>query len=520
MHCSGFGAGSFMPYMAGCSRTMYGRFGGTVMNRGIPALIICLLLMVPLWAMGEAAMQVSGDHFTVGEVVDLEIQDAKDASCIYSVWLDGEKIFQTKEPDTHLNVSYRPRQEGNYEVRADLTLKSGEKQLVSAAFSVEAGEAEPEKQYSQRDGWWKNKSYKDSNLDAAGCAIFTLSHALHRMGIEGEETEPAALGKKYAFCLVKGGTSNVMLIREAGEAFVFQTRADLYENKNEIISQFRDGAMFSFSIVLGHIALAAELSPDESKVLIVDSAPGVTLERIKKGNMYYLDDKGKYVKFTDLADVPGSRYYLESQQWGGLNYYLDLSYVARRGVRLIKPYWLRLEENGESLPADMVSFGTVQCEITVNKASETVPTRALTWRSATETPMAAYITGTKGVTLTDRSGKKLKTIKGRSVMLVLGVEDDKVQVRYDEAIGYVPSKSVELLNLTKVTGTPGVLSLNGNVSGRATIRVRYNPGGKLMDNIKTGTPIVVLSEEKDYYQIEVSGRRGYVQKEYVTLPEE
>ena len=98
-----------MPYMAGCSRTMYGRYGGTVMKRGIPALVICLLLMVPLWAMGEAAMQVSGDHFTVGEVVDLEIQDAKDASCIYSVWLDGEKIFQTKEPDTHLNVSYRPR---------------------------------------------------------------------------------------------------------------------------------------------------------------------------------------------------------------------------------------------------------------------------------------------------------------------------------------------------------------------------------------------------------------------------
>ena len=487
------------------------------MNKWKSTLIICLLLLLSVLACGHAAAEGESHAYKVGDVVDLQIADEKDVTCIYTVFLDGQKIYQSKEPDTHMNVSYRPREAGNYEIRADLTYKSGETRQLTAAFTVEPGPEQTGGPYSQRDGWWKDKTYRKSNLDAAGCAIFTLSHALHRMGIEGEDSEPAPLAVKYALCLVKGGTSNVWLIREAAEQFTFQTQADLLTNKNEIVREFRDGAMFSFSIVLGHIALAADLSEDGKMVEIVDSAPGVTLERIKKASMYYRNEKGEYVAFTDLSQVPGTRYYLETQQWGGLTYYLDLDYVARRGVRLIKPYWLRLEENGESLPADLVQFGTVQSTITVNKKERLVPTDSLVWRSSTPTPMACYISGTKAVNMTDTAGKKVKSIPGRTVLPVLNVLEDQVQVRYDDIVGYVAKKSVEVFELADVTGTPGVLSLKGRTSGKAQVRVRYTDGGKLMDNIRIGTPVVVLSETKESYEVEVDGRRGFVQKEYVTL---
>ena len=97
------------------------------------------------------------------------------------------------------------------------------------------------------------------------------------------------------------------------------------------------------------------------------------------------------------------------------------------------------------------------------------------------------------------------------------MREDQVQVRYDDIVGYVAKKSVEVFELADVTGTPGVLSLKGRTSGKAQVRVRYTDGGKLMDNIRIGTPVVVLSETKESYEVEVDGRRGFVQKEYVTL---
>ena len=131
--------------------------------------------------------------------------------------------------------------------------------------------------------------------------------------------------------------------------------------------------------------------------------------------------------------------------------------------------------------------------------------------------MAACVSGTKAVNLTDSAGKKSKSIPARTVLPVLGILEDQVQVRYDDIVGYVAKKNVEVFELSDVTGTPGVLSLNGKTGGKAQIRVRYKDGGKLMDNIRIGTPVVVLSETKESYEVEVDGRRGYVQKEFVTL---
>ncbi len=482
--------------------------------------MLLLLLIVPCLGLAEPEMVCDQTVCATGGVVDLHISGADNATCTYSVYADGELIF-TGEPDTHLSASYRPRKPGAYTIQAALQFPDGTEKKLFVSFTVTGEETDSASViYSQRDGWWKDKSYRDSDLDKSGCAIFTLSHALYRMGLMDESTFPAQLGKTYASCLITGGTSVVRLINQAAEDFGFQTRSDLIESKNEIKRQFQDGAMFSFAIVFGHIALATDLTSDGKKVEVVDSAPGVTFERIK-GSMYIRDGSGKYEKITDPGQIPGIRYYFETAQFGGASYFLDFSYVAGRGVRLIKPYQVIWHEDGTDVPVELLKFGTMFCEVTkTGKKTHVVPTADIQWRARTQEKTAALITGTKAVPLKDAGGNKLKTVPGRTVLPVLEIGEKQLKVRYDTVTGYIDSKGTELIPLSFLQVKTGFLSLNGSVSGRAKIKVRQTPGGKLLDEYPTGTEIAIFGEKDDAYEIEAEGRRGFVQKDYVTFEEQ
>lgn len=191
--------------------------------------------------------------------------------------------------------------------------------------------------YSQSSGYWKDQKYRTSTLEISGCAIFALSHALDRLGWEGEEITPQALAKKYAFCLVDGGTLNSTLVGNAGDDLGFKTRFDLYKDLPTIESRLEQGAMFSFAVVSGHIALVTEMSPDGSMMHIVDSAPSATWERIKNAQLYKQEADGSFSPITSLAQLDGIRYYPENNAFGGADYWLESRYVVKRGVRLIQP---------------------------------------------------------------------------------------------------------------------------------------------------------------------------------------
>ena len=190
--------------------------------------------------------------------------------------------------------------------------------------------------FSQSSGWWANRKYGGSNLQKSGCAIFALSHALQWLGFEGEEITPDALAKKYAFCLREDGTINSTLVGNAGDDLGFKTRYDLYHDLRTISTKFEEGAVFSFAVVSGHIAMAADISSDGSMVRVIDSAPSATWERIGQ-NKLYIQQNGAFVPIDDLADIPGIRYYPETDAFGGASYWLESSYAARRGLRLIQP---------------------------------------------------------------------------------------------------------------------------------------------------------------------------------------
>ena len=191
--------------------------------------------------------------------------------------------------------------------------------------------------YGQQDTSWHGVKYRHSDLETSGCAIFALSHALQLMGYEGDEILPENLAKEYAFCLVEGGTLNSTLVGNAGKNLGFKTRYDLYENLGEIADKTRQGAMWSFMVAKGHIAAVVGISEDGKMFRIIDSAPSATFERMENASMYLQNEDGTFSPITDLAQVPGARFYLETNGYNGMEYWLEGSYVARQGVRLIMP---------------------------------------------------------------------------------------------------------------------------------------------------------------------------------------
>ncbi len=212
---------------------------------------------------------------------------------------------------------------------------NSETQAVKKAFSPKQEKKVPAL-YSQSDGTWENAPYKKSTLQTSGCAIFALSHALDRLGYQGDEISPQALAKEYAFCLVDGGTLNSTLIGNAGDDLGYKTRYELYEDYYTIKKKLEEGAMFSFAVVAGHIAMVDGISEDGTMFHIVDSAPSATFERIKKAQLYIKNTDGTFSAVTALNQIPNAKYYFETNAYGALEYYLESSYVTKRGVRLIQ----------------------------------------------------------------------------------------------------------------------------------------------------------------------------------------
>ncbi|MBE5804031.1 MAG: hypothetical protein E7316_05910 [Clostridiales bacterium] len=190
--------------------------------------------------------------------------------------------------------------------------------------------------YSQSSGYWKDQPYGKSTLEHSGCAIFALSHVLQRMGFEGEKITPEYLAANYSFALREGGTINATLVGNVGDDLGYKTRYELYESLPTIQQKLSEGAMFTFEVASGHIAAVVGQSEDGVMFHIVDSAPSATWERIKNAQFHHREADGSFTPITTLAELEGVRYYIENDAFGGAEYWLDASYVARRGVRLIQ----------------------------------------------------------------------------------------------------------------------------------------------------------------------------------------
>ena len=288
---------------------------------------------------GEVVLTLSADTLAVGEILDITVDAWTRHQTEYKLEKDG-KAMKSGRASEHFAASFRPRAEGTYKLTVTVTDEKKKKVSASKTFTVKEKARESAGKnviYSQKDGWWKDKKYRNKNLEHSGCAIFTLSHALQRMGKKGSKVQPAALAKTYALCLTPEGTNNERLITTASKHYGFTTQRVLIKDDRQIVSLLKKGCLFSFSIARSHIALVSGISADGSMIRVVDSAPGATHERIVNASLYYATNSGSFRSARTPMDIPGARWYFETEDYGGLEYYLPLSYVAKRGVRLIQP---------------------------------------------------------------------------------------------------------------------------------------------------------------------------------------
>ena len=487
--------------------------------------VLFLLLLFPPAARGEAEIVPQRAAYALGEAVRLTVAGGRTVKgCKYSVFLDGNELFRQKSSDSHTDVWYLPRKPGAYRIDVSVTCQDKKKENASCEFLVtEVPAAVPEGAlYSQKDGSWADDKYGKEHLEKAGCAIFTLSNALHFLGRTGEETEPAALASRYGYCLIEGGTSNVRLIRQAAKDFDFVTESALVRTEAGIRDLMRDGAVFTFSIVKGHIAFACGLSEDGSKIRIVDSAPSATMDRIKSGSLYQRNEAGDFIRVKDLSEFPDARYYFETGQYGGLTYWMDLSYVAKRGVRIIRPGWLRVKTESGEQNAELVTFGTIESVVRADGEEMTVPTGSLIWRSEEEAPAAACVVSKKAALLLDSGGAQIGRVPRGALLPLIAREENRLCVRFEGRLGYLGPEDAQAVPIPPENARAGTVHINGTVSGKSNVGFRRSPlsNSTQIGYWPTGTKVWVLEERDGFYLAEANGMRGWLLPKNVMLDEE
>jgi len=499
-------------------------------------LLLLLFLVLPLLsASAEVSVRVSPESPRVGDVVEVAvIVSGEEATGVrYRLLLDGEPVFQSKNPDPHFSSAFRPRSEGLFTL--EVTAFSGKTALSSAAVDFPVSghapeEAGPDVIYSQYDGWWKNKIYtldKKHTLESSGCALFALSHALQRMGIASDQILPEGLAALFPRMYVEGvGTSTEALIRQAALYFGFQTLHDPVHDLSEIRDAFRRGDFFSFGFVKGHVVLAAALDEDAGMVRVLDSALGVTFSR--KGNLplYTRLSDGTYAEVSSPEDLPGARWFFVNGAWSGGEYWMNLSDCAKKALRLIRRPWLTYKDGSETVALNASWIGSRRslvspaAEMLADRTERLVPTEDLTWQTlGSDRPLLAMVTSAKGLSLTDVSGKKLEGYRsmpwGR-LLPVLTLGDEKVYVCYRGAFGYLAREGVELLEIPE-EDPPSARLLS---SGR---EVRGYPAPDTKSpaacSWPAGTDVLILDRSEGFCLAEGLGSRGWVREEdFSALP--
>lgn len=503
------------------------------MKRYVWILLGLLALLFVSSALGETSITFTPEQPRLGDYVDVIVTPGRDQpeSIAWALLCDGEEIFSGK-PETHLTASFRPRREGTYTL--SVTLGYGKKDTETAEISVPVSGIAPAQEsrevlYSQKDGWWADKVYSKKHkrsVQKSGCALFALSHALQRMGISDPSVIPDALAATYSrFYINERGTDNEGLIRQASLDYDFVTQNDLIESEKEIATCLKRGDLFSFSIVIGHIALADGLSEDGTKVHIVDSAASATYERINKykikGHIYYRAEDGTFIEAVNPEDLPGIRWFFETGEYSGMEYWMDLSYCAWRGMRLIRSPWLKANL-GDGLKGVIPEYaGALITKVVRDENAVRVPTRDLRLGNAEAgAPQIALITAKKGTRLLDGNGKALsgaKRIPYGSMVLLLENDRDLLYAWWDGSFGFLARKDTELLSSMEDFET-GLISVNGKTSGSVEVTVHMNPkaDSKKTTAWKPGTPVAVADRQGEFLLLEGKGIRGWVHEKYYT----
>lgn len=512
------------------------RFGKTIL-----CLAVLLLALAGSSALADASITFVPENPRVGDYVDVTVTPGREGALgvRYELSTPENVVCKNKEASSHYTASFRPREETEYTLTAVIVYGKKDTETVTVTIPV-SGTAPvqegPDIVYSQKDGWWHKVVYCKKpyeSLERGGCAIFSLSHILQRLGFSGEEVLPASLAPKNArFYIANRGTDNGGLINQAAADYGFITEEELIVTEHEAVACLRRGDLFTFGIVLGHIAMVDGVSEDGTKVHVIDSAPGATYERKNrfktKGHIYFQLEDGSFQEAETIDQLPGIRWFFETEDYGGMAYWMDLYYTLNynkhAGMRLIRKPWLQADTGSGLKTVTLDYIGTAVSR--VNDGSEElvrISTKDLSWTTdGADGPQIAIVTNKNGAKLLDGDGNPLssgKTCSPGTLFPVLAVEDDLCYVYWKNTFCYLSRKNVDLLPVCKESLPSGVVSANGKTAGTVKVTARYTPkaSGKRVTEWTIGTPVVVIEAGKDWSLVEGKGFRGWIPNKNLTL---
>ena len=485
--------------------------------------ILFLALLHAAFAAGETSVSFTPASPRAGDYVDVTV--SSDSGSVkgvrYSLSLDGKKIFSSRKPVSRLTASFRPRQEGVYTLEATVLLAGNRSETASAVLPV-SGSAPVQRGedvvYSQMDGWWRRDLYSASHthtLESSGCAIFSLSHALQRMGIDSDEVLPDRLAGAFGQYYSEGlGARTEALITQAGLRFGFQTAHRLVRAEDEIVSFLQRGDLFCLGIASRHVVLADGVDADNRKVHIVDSYPETTFSKLGRTPAYILQEDGTWQTVRSADEIPGIRWFFETSHFGGAGYWLDLDFCASRGLRLIRRPWLTLADADGEISVSADWFGTAQSSVTVGGKTETVSTRNLRWFcEGTDVPTLAVITQAKGAKLTQRNGDPwdLKPVPWGCVLCALRTDNERVYVYWRGRFCYVRRSDVELTGVPDRDYPAATVIAEGKRANAAVRSYREaDENSVAAAEWPAGTEVAILDRADGFCFAEGLGCRGWI----------
>ena len=505
-------------------------------------LALLLALLCCASALAEVEITFTPENPRLGDYVDVTVTPGREGALgvRYTLTTPEGTVCNEKDATEHYTASFRPREEAEYTLTA--TVVYGKKDEESASVTIPVSGTAPVQQgadvvYSQKDGWWHSVIYRPKKpietLEKGGCAIFSLSHILQRLGFSGEDILPENLCVKNSRFYIPGrGTDNPGLILQASKDYGFTTQEDLIETEKGVADCLKRGDLLTFMIVTGHIAMADGISEDGQYVHIVDSATGATFERKDrwktKGHIFYQAEDGSFTEAMSADELPGIRWFFETEDYCGMAYWMDLHYCAHQGMRLVRKDWLQLETDSGLESVELDYSGAMVTKVIRGQddtaESLRVPTKDLRWTtSGSDSPKVAIVSNKKGANLLDGDGKNLerysKKLNPGTLLTVLGVDEDLCYVFWKDTFCYIAAKNVDLLPVHEGSFSSGIVSMNGKTSGTAKVTVR---AGTKKNSAKVtewtiGTPVAIAEKDGSYYLAEGKGRRGWIHEQYITL---
>ena len=174
---------------------------------------------------------------------------------------------------------------------------------------------------------------------------------------------------------------------------------------------------------------------------------------------------------------------------------------------------------------ELETLGTVTSLVRVDGQTREIPTAELVFGE--NVPMEKRVAVVRATRTGQATMHSVKSVKSYTVMYkvpcgtIVGVVktgSKYTRIVYKGKLGYVLTAALEYLSPASTPLGRGTISLYGKATGKTEINIRGSGShySRIITSWKTASEVLVWAKEKDFYEVEFNGVRGWVQEKFLT----